>query len=81
MMMKNSNLPRLMLFASLTVVFLAPQPAHAYIDPGIGSLVFQSVIAGMVAVLGAWTAFKLKLKDFFQRFQKSDKKPNSDDRT
>lgn len=47
-----------------------PQPAHAYIDPGIGSLIFQSLVAGFVAVAAAWAGFKMKIQDFFERRKK-----------
>jgi hypothetical protein len=52
------------LFALLAIT---PQPAHAYIDPGIGSLLFQSVVAAFVAAGAAWAGFKLKIADFFGR--------------
>jgi len=44
----------------LTVLLLTMSPAHAYLDPGLGSYVFQIVIAAAVGV-----AFAVKL--FFQR--------------
>ena len=60
-----------LLLAALLAI--APQPAHAYIDPGVGSLLFQSVVASVVAVGAAWAGFKLKVVDFFsRRKQKTD---------
>jgi ABC-type uncharacterized transport system permease subunit len=41
---------RLLLFAVLAGSLLAPQPAHAYVDPGAGSLVIQGIIAAVVGV-------------------------------
>lgn len=44
--------PRWLLHCSVTAALLLtllPSEAHAYIDPGIGSLVFQAVIAGVLA--------------------------------
>ena len=43
------------------------QPAYAYIDPGLGSLLVQSVVAGFLAVGVAWAGFKLKVMSFFVR--------------
>ena len=59
---------RLSILASLAVVFaVAPQPAYAYIDPGLGSLLFQSLVAGFLAVAAAWAGLKLKILSFFDR--------------
>jgi hypothetical protein len=48
---------------------LTPEPAHAYIDPGLGSLLVQSVVAGFLAVGAAWIGFKMKIKSFFERWK------------
>lgn len=55
------------LVAVFAMIVLLPQPAYAYLDPGIGSLLFQSAIAGFVAIAGAWAALKLKIADLFGR--------------
>lgn len=44
---------------------LIPQPAFAYIDPGIGSLIFQGAIAAFVTIAAAWAALKHKILTFF----------------
>jgi hypothetical protein len=46
---------------------ITPEPAYAYIDPGLGSLLFQSVMAGFLAVGAAWVGFKMKIMSFFDR--------------
>ncbi len=46
---------------------VTPQPAYAYIDPGLGSLLFQSAMAGFLAVGAAWVGFKMKIMSFFDR--------------
>ena len=48
--------------------------AYAYIDPGIGSIVFQGMLAGMVTILVFWRNLKLKIQKFFSS---KDKKGNS----
>ena len=56
-------------FAVWTGAILAimTQPAYAYIDPGLGSLLVQSVVAGFLAVGVAWAGFKMKVMSFFDR--------------
>lgn len=44
----------------LTILLLTMNPAQAYLDPGLGSYIFQIVIAGAIGV-----AFAAKL--FFRR--------------
>lgn len=43
----------------LLLIGLLAKPAHAYIDPGTGSVFFQVFAA---AVIGGFFAFKTKLK-------------------
>ncbi len=57
---------------------IIPQPAYAYIDPGLGSLLFQSVVAGLLAVGAAWAGFKMKIISLFDRSgDKSKEKPEA----
>jgi hypothetical protein len=62
-------MPRSLTCAALLGALLAimPEPAYAYIDPGLGSLIFQSAMAGVLAVGAAWVGFKMKIKSFFER--------------
>ncbi|MBK6735631.1 MAG: hypothetical protein IPG61_16455 [bacterium] len=41
---------RLLALVLITGSLLAPRPAHAYVDPGSGSLVIQGIIAAVVGV-------------------------------
>jgi len=43
---------------------IIPLPAHAYIDPGTGSVFFQVFAA---AVIGGFFAFKSKVKSVFAK--------------
>jgi|APFEC2959095171_1045051.scaffolds.fasta_scaffold43997_1 hypothetical protein len=52
-------------FAALAT--LIPEPAFAYIDPGLGSLIFQGVVAAFVTVAAAWAGFKTKILSFFAK--------------
>jgi hypothetical protein len=58
--------------AFLLLAMLISQPAYAYIDPGMGSLVFQSAIAAFVAVGAAWAGFKMKILSFMEKHKKKN---------
>jgi hypothetical protein len=56
------------LFISLTT------QAHAYLDPGTGSMVIQIIIAGTVGALFALKTFWSQIKNFFStKFTKNKK--------
>lgn len=53
-------------FALLLLVFFGPVEAHAYLDPGSGSVVLQTLLA---VAAGVYMFFKynfLKVRDFFR---------------
>jgi len=56
---------------------LAPAPAFAYIDPGTGSLVIQSLIGGVVALLAFGRIYWAKIKEFFKK--EATNPPTGDD--
>lgn len=45
-------------------------PAHAYLDPGTGSIIVQGLLAGIAAVLAAagvfWSRIKSALRSLFR---------------
>jgi hypothetical protein len=54
-------------FFIFLILVLCETTAHAYIDPGTGSIVLQMIIAG---IAGGWLTLKLfwhRIKSFFQR--------------
>lgn len=55
--MTNLNLPAFLRLSTVltALLALAPADAHAYLDPGTGSMVLQVIVAG---VLGAMFTFK-----------------------
>ena len=53
-------------------------PAHAYIDPGIGSLILQGIVFGFAAIVTGFVFAKEKIKNFFIKFFKKNKKNNND---
>jgi hypothetical protein len=55
----------MILVASLQMVFTPP--AHAYLDPGTGSYIFQLLIAGIVGFAFVIKVFWSRIKGFFTR--------------
>lgn len=47
-------------------------PAHAYLDPGTGSIVIQAVVAGVVGVLALGRLYWTRLKGLVRRNQPKD---------
>lgn len=44
-----------------------PTPAHAYLDPGTGSLLLQGLAAGLVGVLAFWSRLRRMFREFLNR--------------
>ena len=40
-------------------------PSHAYIDPGTGSIILQSILAGVAVAAGLLRTYWYRLKTFF----------------
>ncbi len=53
--------------AIVGAVALAPSSAHAYIDPGTGSMVLQAIIAGVVGGLVVIKMYWQRIKAIFSR--------------
>lgn len=63
---------------ALLIFFFLAKPAHAYIDPGTGSLILQMLIAGL---LGASFAVKIhwrKIRAFLINLTRGGKKDTVD---
>ncbi len=63
-------------FLILFCLFIYPNTAHAYLDPGTGSIIIQAIlgfIAASVATVSIyWTKFKMLIKKIFRK--KKDQK-------
>ena len=61
--------PRAAVVAYLAVCLslITAAPAAAYIDPGSGSLIFQAVIGGIMAVGVGLATFWRRIMNFFSR--------------
>ena len=60
------------LIVYLTAFFLS-SPAYAYIDPGLGSLILQSLVGFFAVTFGIASLFWQKIKFFFAKFRKNKK--------
>ena len=57
----------------LFLFLIFPTKVYAYLDPGTGSTIIQSIIAAMVAGAFALSGFWYKIKSFFKKNKKKDK--------
>ena len=44
---------------------LLSSPAHAYIDPGTGSMILQGLLAGIAVAIGVARTYWQRIKGFF----------------
>lgn len=51
----------------LLLGILAPAQAHAYLDPGTGSMILQGLAAGFVALLAFWSRLRTLISNFFKK--------------
>ena len=56
-----------LLFILSLLIFL-PSPAYAYLDPGLGSLIIQSIIGSAAVALGIISVYWQKAKDMYFKF-------------
>lgn len=61
--MAGSNGTRIALAILACSVFAAP--SHAYLDPGTGSIILQSILAGIAVAMGVLRLYWYRLKAFF----------------
>ena len=73
--MPRSTRVRLTLFLAVMAWFMVLPPAHAYIDGGSMTVLFQAIVAGMAAAGTAVAVYWTRIKNFFRR---GDKPPDAD---
>jgi hypothetical protein len=54
-------------WALVTLAFSVSTPAHAYLDPGTGSILLQGLIAGVAGGLTVITMYYTRLKHWVLR--------------
>jgi hypothetical protein len=71
-MMKRYELFLVVLAAML---FVFPQPAMAYLDPGTGSILWQVVVGGLLAAAYTIRIYWSKVRIFFSKKADADNPP------
>ena len=64
-------------FSLLYIYFLLTVPAHAYLDPGMGSIIVAAIAASFAAVATTFKFWWHKLKAFINKFFSKKKINNS----
>ncbi len=73
--MKFGRILKSCMLVALLSVLLAPQ-AHAYLDPGTGSYIFQLLLAAAVGLAFVVKVFWSRIKGFFAKlFNKEQPQP------
>ena len=65
-----------------TVALLASSPSYAYLDPGTGSIILQSILAGIAVAIGFlrlyWQRFKAFLSSLTGSASKAEIRDDQD---
>jgi hypothetical protein len=66
--------------AMFALLLVLSRPAHAYLDPGTGSILVQSLLAAIAVVSAAVAAFWSRIRRIFTRRGSPDRgEPEDDD--
>ena len=68
-------------FIGLLFLAAAPQPAHAYIDPGTAGLLLQAIIGGAIGALFTIRIYWQRIKTFLGLSEKPEDKQTQRDQT
>lgn len=58
--------------AAVSLTIGMASPAYAYLDPGTGSIILQSIIGSIAAVLAFGAMYWARFKQFFRRITGKD---------
>ena len=78
--MTNNNWYRCALIALISTFIYVPE-AHAYIDPGSGSMILQAIVASIAAGFAFFSVFWQRIKARFFSAKSDVKKEETDDET
>lgn len=59
------------LYISCFFYFILTVNAHAYLDPGTGSIILSAIIAGLVTIKTYWKMVIEKVKSFLNKKKKN----------
>jgi hypothetical protein len=66
----------LILWVMLSILFIFPSNAFAYLDPGTGSIILQGLAAALISAMVFWRTLRAKVKSWFVKPQ-GEKKDES----
>ncbi len=61
------------LYLIIWILVFLPLPAYAYLDPGLGSLILQSIIGGFAVIFSFISLFWFKIKSYILKLSKNFK--------
>jgi hypothetical protein len=61
----------------LLILLAFPGLAHAYIDPGTGSLLIQGLIAAFISVIAFWRNLRMSIANFFRGKKQEETRESS----
>lgn len=65
------------LFACILMNAICPEKAHAYLDPGTGSMILQVILAGIVGIGCTFKVWKQKFVDFIKKVRDGRSRKNN----
>ena len=66
------------ILVTITLLFFLSNDAYAYLDPGSGSIILQAILGFVAAALATASYYGNKLKIFFSKLFKREKKSESE---
>tara|TARA_Y100000590_G_C15427270_1_gene903752 strand:- start:593 stop:790 length:198 start_codon:yes stop_codon:yes gene_type:complete len=55
------------IYLALAIYFMFTVNAHAYLDPGTGSIIISAIVAGLLTIRAYWRNLIEKLKKIFSK--------------
>ena len=77
-MQSKIELPVTKLIAVATVFLVYSAPSYAYLDPGTGSIILQSILAGVAVAMGVLRIYWHRFKAFVSSLTGSSRSTGSD---
>ena len=78
-MSQPTELRKATVLAVATLCLIIATPGHAYLDPGTGSIILQSLLAGIAVAIGVLRLYWQRFKSFLSRFTGESRDYNNKD--
>ena len=62
------------LYLIISIYFFFTSSAHAYLDPGTGSIILSAIVAGLFTIKSYWELILEKIKKLFLKSKNKTKK-------